>query len=39
MTLSMSSVVGALQSIAQDALPQLESIDALSLPDNGEAGA
>jgi hypothetical protein len=35
-TLSMSSVVGELQAIAQDSLPQLEAIDALALPDADE---
>ncbi len=32
-TLSMSSVVGELQAIAQNSLPQLEAIEGLALPD------
>jgi hypothetical protein len=35
-TLSMSSVVGELQAIAQDSLPQLEAIEGLALPEKDE---
>jgi hypothetical protein len=35
-TMSMSSVVGELQAIAQDALPQLEAIEGLALPENDD---
>jgi hypothetical protein len=34
--MSMSSVVGELQAIAQDALPQLEAIEGLALPENDD---
>jgi hypothetical protein len=35
-TLSMSSVVGELQAIAQDSLPQLDALEALALPEGDE---